>query len=101
MTVITDHGFKTLTVRTDIQEPPAGAMSASDRARNLQLATTNRQAVLQGECASCHATPALTRMGAELYQTACSICHDSGHRTASVPDLKHLHKPTTAEYWRT
>ena len=56
VTVTTDHGFKTLTMRTNIQEPPAGAMSASVRARNLQLATANRQAALQGKCASCHAT---------------------------------------------
>ncbi|MEO6739793.1 MAG: DUF1573 domain-containing protein [Chthoniobacteraceae bacterium] len=99
--VITDHGFKTLNVRTNIEEPPAGAMGENDRLRNLQIAAANRQAVLHGECASCHATPALGKLGAELYQAACTICHEGERRASSVPNLRHLQKPTNAEYWRT
>lgn len=99
--VITDHGFKTLNVRTNIEEPPAGAMGENDRIRNLQIASANRQAVLHGECASCHSTPALGKLGAELYQAACTICHEGERRASSVPDLRHLQKATNAEYWRT
>jgi mono/diheme cytochrome c family protein len=99
--VITDRGYKSLTVRTDIQEPDASKMSEGDRARNLQLATANRQTILKGECASCHTTPAQNKLGEELYQAACGICHDSSHRAASVPNLKQLNKPTNADYWRT
>lgn len=99
--VITDRGFKTLSVRTNIEEPPASAMGENDRLRNLQIAAANRQAVLHGECASCHATPALSKTGAELYQAACTICHEGERRASSVPDLMHLQKPTNAEYWRT
>ncbi|OYV05748.1 MAG: hypothetical protein CFE26_09970 [Verrucomicrobiales bacterium VVV1] len=99
--VITDRGYKSLTVRTDIQEPDASKMNESDRARNLQLATANRQTILKGECASCHSTPAQNKLGEELYQAACGICHDSSHRAASVPNLKQLNKPTNADYWRT
>ena len=98
--VITDHGFKTLNVRTNIEEPPAGAMGENDRLRNLQIAAANRQAVLHGECAACHATPALGKLGAELYQAACTICHEGERRASSVPDLMHLQKATNAEYWR-
>jgi cytochrome c5 len=99
--VITDRGYKSLTVRTDIQEPDASKMNESDRARNLQLATANRQTILKGECASCHTTPAKNKLGEELYHAACGICHDSSHRAASVPNLKQLNKPTNADYWRT
>lgn len=100
VTLNTDHGFKTLTVRTDIQEPPAGAMNQADRLKNLQIASANRQAVLHGACASCHATPALDKTGGALYQAACAICHEATHRAASVPDLKQLQKATDAGYWR-
>jgi cytochrome c5 len=99
--VISDHGFETLNVRTTIQEAPAGAIGEGERMRNLQIATANRQAVLKGECASCHSTPAIGKTGAELYQAACTICHEGEHRASIVPDLKHLQKATNAEYWRT
>jgi len=101
VTVTTDQGFKTLYVRTQIEEPPAGVMGQSERMRNLQVASANRQAVFQGDCASCHATPALNKTGAELFQTACAICHEAEHRASMVPDLHHLQKPTDADYWRT
>ncbi|HEY5893739.1 MAG TPA: DUF1573 domain-containing protein [Chthoniobacterales bacterium] len=101
LTVITDHGFKTLQVRTNIQEPPAGAMNPDERMRKLRIASVSRQAVLRGECASCHGTPALGKVGAELYQTACTVCHEAEHRSPVVPDLKHLQKATDAGYWRT
>jgi len=99
--VISDHGFETLNVRTDIQEAPAGAIGEGERLRNLQIATANRQAVLKGDCASCHSTPAIGKTGAELYNAACTICHEGERRASSVPDLKHLNKTTNAEYWRT
>ena len=101
VTVTTDQGFKTLYVRTIIEDPAPGLMGQSDRMRNLQVASANRQAVFQGECASCHATPALNKMGAELYDTACGICHEAEHRASMVPDLKNLNKETDAQYWRT
>jgi mono/diheme cytochrome c family protein len=101
VTVTTDQGFKTLYVRTNIEQAPAGVMGETDRMRNLQIATANRQAVFQGECATCHATPALNKMGAELYNTACGICHEAEHRASMVPDLKNLNKETNADYWRT
>ncbi len=101
VTVTTDQGFKTLYVRTNIEQPPAGVMGQTDRMRNLQIATANRQAVFQGECATCHATPALNKMGAELFNTACGVCHEAEHRASMVPDLKNLNKETNADYWRT
>jgi mono/diheme cytochrome c family protein len=101
MTVTTDKGFKTLYVHTTIEEPPPGVMGQSDRMRNLQIASANRQAVFQGDCVPCHVTPALNKMGAELYDTACGICHEAEHRASMVPDLAKLQKETNADYWRT
>lgn len=77
---------------------PVPIMS-SDRARNLQIALGDRQAVFKGDCARCHAAPAQGKTGAELYAAVCGICHDAQHRAAMVPDLR---KPTTArsmEFW--
>lgn len=96
--LLTDHGHQSLQVRVDIAEQPAAA--ETNRERNLQLAMANRQSVLQGSCAACHATPALGKMGAELFQSACAICHESDQRASSVPDLRQLAKPTDATYWR-
>lgn len=101
LTVNTDHGHQILNVHVDIQDPPAGTMSQADRVKNLQIASANRQAVLHGACAACHSTPAINKTGADLYQAACAICHEAAHRAASVPDLKHLLKPTDSNYWRT
>jgi mono/diheme cytochrome c family protein len=101
VTVTTDRGFKTLYVRTVIEEPLPGSMGAQDRMKNLRIATANRQAVFQGECATCHVTPALNKTGVELYQTACGICHEAEHRSSMVPDLANLQKETNADYWRT
>jgi len=100
VTVITDHGLKTLEVRTDIEGSPPEGLGPAERARNIEIATVNRQASLKGECASCHTTPALGKQGGELYHAACTICHEAHPRSAAVPDLKYLRKPTNAEYWR-
>jgi mono/diheme cytochrome c family protein len=101
VTLNTDQGFKTLYVRTKIDEPPPGAMGAQSRMQNLQIASADRQAVFKGDCVTCHVTPALNKMGAELYQTACGICHEAEHRASMVPDLARLNKETNADYWRT
>lgn len=70
-----------------------------DRTRNQELALADRQAVFRGECATCHVQPAVGRTGAALYQAACGICHDSGHRASMVPNLAALGKPTDRDYW--
>ncbi|MCU0787095.1 MAG: DUF1573 domain-containing protein [Verrucomicrobia bacterium] len=101
VTVTTDQGFKTLYVRTIIEEAAAGVMGQTDRLRNLQIASANRQAVFQGDCVTCHVTPALNKTGAELFDNACGICHEAEHRASMVPDLKNLQKETNADYWRT
>lgn len=101
VTVTTDKGFKTLYVKTKIEEAPAGVMGESERMRNLQIAMANRQAVFHGDCASCHATPALNKTGGELFKAACAICHEAEHRSTMVPDLHNLQKPTDADFWRT
>jgi len=97
-TIDTPTGFKTLTIKVNI--PAAAGMNAT-RERNMQLAAKNRQAVFQGDCASCHATPTLGQEGVALYVTACSICHDAEHRGSMVPDLHAVKTPLDREFWRT
>jgi len=70
-----------------------------DRTRNQQAAALDRQAVFKGDCAKCHVEPTVGKMGHELYQAGCAICHDAEHRAEMVPNLHTLKHPTTAEYW--
>lgn len=75
------------------------------RARNMQLAVTDRQAVFKGSCAACHKDKAEGKMGQELFVAACEICHNpkgpGETRATMVPDLKALHHPTDYAYWKT
>lgn len=93
--VVTSAGPQVLQVHVIIPEN-----DAARRARNLQLATADRQAVFRGDCASCHATPAAGRQGAELYAAACGICHAAEPRASMVPDLGIARAPRDAAYWR-
>ena len=70
-----------------------------DRKSNQQAASLDRQAVFKGDCAACHSNPTVGKMGHELYQAGCGICHDAEHRADMVPDLHTLKHPATAEYW--
>ena len=109
VTVDTSSGVKSLLVSVTIPEPTNATPSAlsatgtpvdADRQRNMLKAMADRQVVFKGECASCHAEPAKGKMGRELYAAACTICHESPQRASSVPDLRALNHPTTAELRR-
>jgi mono/diheme cytochrome c family protein len=92
-----DQGYKSLAVRAKIvvsQDP------SPDRQRNMQIAATDRQAVFRGDCARCHATPAQGKMGRELFQAVCAVCHLAEHRAEMVPDLRLLRPLPDAEGWR-
>jgi cytochrome c553 len=69
------------------------------RELNRSLAQVDRQAVLQGDCASCHVTPTIGKQGAELFKTACLICHAAEHRASMVPDLFAPKEKRDAAYW--
>lgn len=99
-TVDTATTFKDLTIKVTIPPPQRTAISVQDRERNRQLAAANPPAIFSGECALCHAKPAAGRFGADLYVSACSICHDASDRAPMVPDLHHLNHPTDAAFWR-
>ena len=102
VTVNTDKGLKTLTVKVTFEPPPAPAkITPEQRTKNQELAKADRQAVFKGDCASCHVAPAQGKMGKELYAAACGICHDAEHRATMVPDLHALKHDTNADYWKT
>lgn len=97
VSVDTSHGLKLLATRVHIPQAVAGVDA---RERNMQLAMADRQIVFRGDCASCHSTPTVGKMGADLFVTACGICHEAPHRATMVPDLKALQIDPTKDYWK-
>ncbi len=72
------------------------------RARNTELAKADRQAVFKGDCAKCHAEPAQTASGMQLYREICGICHDARPRATIVPDVRLIREhPTDVPFWKT
>lgn len=94
-TLETRRGSRVLTFQVVMPSPP---LDREARERNRQLASADRQAVFQGDCARCHVPPALGRTGEALYQSACGVCHEAGHRASMVPDLATLDHPVD---WKT
>lgn len=76
------------------------AMTPEMRLQNQQIASANRQKVFEGDCAACHATPAKGRFGDDLFEAACTICHDPKHRAAMVPDLTIAKEKRDAAWWK-
>jgi cytochrome c553 len=103
VTVSTDKGNKSLMVKTVI---PAASTSSdpevamTERDKNQMLALTDRTAIFKGDCVSCHVNPTVGKMGHELYEAACGICHEAEHRATMVPDLHALNYETSRELWR-
>ena len=99
VTVLSDVGSTLLNVRVKIEAPDPGRMRSADRQRNLAVAAADRQAVFRGECATCHVAPTVGKKGAELYATACGICHDAENKATMVPALRELKHPTDRAFW--
>ena len=107
-------GFKALLVKADIPQPQTAAIAGprnataapavnnamADRAKNIQNALADRQAVFKGDCAKCHVDKAAGKMGAELYASSCGICHEAQHRAAMVPDLKVARTQRDVAFWQ-
>lgn len=100
VTVETTAGYRYLTVRASVPAATGNVMAAAERSRNLQIALADRQAVLKGECATCHVNPGLGKTGAELYDAVCGVCHEAEHRASMVPNLRALSRPLSADEWR-
>jgi cytochrome c5 len=92
-----DTSFGRQTLVMNVKMP---VMAESDRLRNQQVATANRQAVFQNECALCHAVPAIGKQGQELFEAACGVCHIGPHRASMVPDLLVAREPRDAAFWK-
>jgi cytochrome c5 len=92
--VDTTEGEELLLVHVEIPVSPA-----LQREMNTVLARGDRQSILRGDCATCHVEPTVGKMGAELFQTACLICHGAEHRASMVPDLTSAKTSRDAAYW--
>lgn len=92
--VDTSAGPEQLQVFVKVPPPPA-----IQREMNQMLAQADRQAVLRGDCATCHVAPTVGKHGAELFATACLICHGASHRASMVPDLMQPKTARDAEFW--
>jgi mono/diheme cytochrome c family protein len=100
LTVTSTNGVKILWVKSIIPAPEMQTTMA-DRLKNQELAKSDRQSIFRNDCVQCHVTPAAGKMGKELYDKACGICHDSDHRAAMITDLGSLNHPVDAEFWKT
>ncbi len=97
----TDKGFKQLIFRITILPPVMPTQTAAERARALEMAKLDRQAVFQGDCATCHVKHSEGKYGKPLYDAVCGICHDSPSRASVVPDLHNIKTATNVDFWRT
>lgn len=89
----TDKGSTQLMLKIDIRPPAPLRLSDAERARGLEMAKVDRQAVFRGECATCHVYPSNGKYGQALYNAACGICHEAEPRATMVPDLRTLKTP--------
>lgn len=99
--VVTDKGNLNLSIRATILPPVVPLMTDADRARALEAAKVDRQAVFKGDCATCHVQPGVGKYGQALFAVSCGICHESAHRATMVPDLHAIKIPTNEDFWRT
>jgi mono/diheme cytochrome c family protein len=92
-------GYQNQVLTVTIHMPDS---SEATRARNMQMAITDRQAVFKGDCAACH-NPKPGLMSKELFIAACEICHDppgGQPRATMVPNLRALNHPTDYDFWK-
>ena len=91
---------QTALVPTVLPGPASGpASSLQERLRrmnNQQTAAGDRQAVFRNDCAACHVEPTVGKMGGELFDKACGICHTAENRASMVPVLANI---PSKEYW--
>jgi mono/diheme cytochrome c family protein len=98
--IVTDKGMQNLMLRVNILPPVLPSTSPEMRAKGVAVAKVNRQAVFQGECATCHLPNVADKYGVDLYTAVCAVCHEANPRASMVPDLHHLKDPTSEEFWR-
>jgi mono/diheme cytochrome c family protein len=92
--VETSAGPEQLQVFVKVPAPPA-----IQREMNQMAAQTDRQAVLRGDCATCHVAPTVGKHGGELFARACLICHGAEPRASMVPDLTQPKTARDAAFW--
>lgn len=97
--VDTDRGFKVVYVNLDIQPPVVPYRSPAELLRDEQIARADRQAIFQGECATCHANPGVGKDGKDLYYAVCAVCHEGKNHRIAMPDLFAIKTPANVVFW--
>jgi mono/diheme cytochrome c family protein len=97
----TDKGSKQLMFKITVLPPVLPTQTEVDRARALEIAKADRQAIFRGDCAVCHVKPAEGKYGKPLFDTVCGICHESKTRASMVPDLHQIKTATNVDFWQT
>ncbi len=99
--VATERGKRDLLLRINIlPPPPTPEMTEAQRQAGIAAATVDRQAVLKGDCASCHLPKIEGKYGQQLFDAVCAVCHEAKHRGTMVADLHNIKDPTNEEFWR-
>ena len=96
--VASTAGMDTLGIKIILPDRPEDPDAM--RSERQSAARADRQAVFKGDCAACHATPALGKTGQELDEVACVICHQPTHRASMVPDLETVSQGKSRAYWK-
>lgn len=100
VTIVSSVGQFPLTAKAVLPQEAFTQMQRQDnRARNLQVAAADRQAVFRNDCATCHVQPAVGKHGRELYATACGVCHEAEHRASMVTQLRGRPGSFPRDYW--
>jgi len=98
-TVVTDRGQVRLETQVVILKH-GRIRSDEERAANIRISATDRQAVFKNNCVDCHVKPGEGKKGRQLYDAVCGICHDAEKRAAFVPDLRPLARGKNRDYWQ-
>ena len=95
----TDHGFKVVFVNLHIQPPAVPYRSRAELLHDDELARTDRQAIFQGECVTCHVRPGVGKDGKDLYYAICAVCHEGKNHLFPTPDLFAVKTPANVIFW--